>query len=112
MNSLSWMIYLAGVASGLGAAFVVFAVLSAMASLILVMAHFIEDANCLRWLRVTLPCMLVLSVLSILTPDKETVYAIAASEFGEEALKSPEVSKARQALNAWLDKQIDPEKSK
>jgi predicted permease len=39
-------------------------------------------------------------------PSQETVYAIAASELGETALKSETGNKAVEALNAWLDRQI------
>lgn len=53
-----------------------------------------------------------LFVLSIIganaLPSKDTMYAIAASEVGESVLNSPTGSKAVQALNAWLDRQINP----
>jgi hypothetical protein len=49
----------------------------------------------------------VFALLGGLTPSRETIYAIAASELGEEALKSSAATKAQQALNAWLDKQIE-----
>lgn len=43
---------------------------------------------------------------STLIPSQETVYAIAASQMGEQALKTPLASKAGQALEAWLDRQM------
>lgn len=49
---------------------------------------------------------LVALILANLIPGKETFYAIAASELGEEVLKSPTGDKAIRALDAWLDKQI------
>jgi amino acid transporter len=51
-------------------------------------------------------CLLVLTFV----PSKNTIYAIIVSEYGEEIVLSPTGSKAQQALNAWLDKQIAPEK--
>ena len=48
----------------------------------------------------------MLLVLTIITPRAETVYAIAASEMGEQILKTPTASKAAKALESWLDKQI------
>lgn len=48
----------------------------------------------------------VSGLLFALTPTKETVYAIAASEMGEKALQSPTATKAMKALDAWLDRQI------
>lgn len=41
--------------------------------------------------------------------ERETYYVIAASEIGEEILNTPEVGKARKALNNWLDKQLTEE---
>jgi hypothetical protein len=51
-------------------------------------------------------------VLSVVTPSRNTLYAIAASEMGERALQTATASKAVQALNAWLDKQITPSEAK
>lgn len=48
----------------------------------------------------------VCSVVFVFVPQKNTVYAIAASEVGEEVLKSETADKAMTALNAWLDRQI------
>jgi len=48
----------------------------------------------------------VLIFFAVITPSRNTVYAIAASELGEEVLKSPVATKAGQALEAWLDAQI------
>lgn len=45
-------------------------------------------------------------------PSTRTMYAIAATSAGKEALATPTGQKAVQALNVWLDKQIaeKPEK--
>ena len=50
--------------------------------------------------------MLVGLVLVSFVPASATIYAIAASEVGEEVLNSETGGKAVQALNSWLDKQI------
>lgn len=47
---------------------------------------------------------------AVALPAKDTVLAIAASEMGERALNTPTAGKAFKALDAWLDKQIDPPK--
>ncbi|WOF44326.1 hypothetical protein KNJ79_05185 [Sphingopyxis indica] len=57
-----------------------------------------------RWL---LPIIVVIWFSMWLVPSKETFYAIAASEMGEQALKSPIMTKAGKALEQWLDKQLD-----
>jgi MFS family permease len=51
------------------------------------------------------PCALI----AVLIPSQNTIYAIAASEMGETALKTETGGKAMRALNAWLDRQIDGE---
>lgn len=42
----------------------------------------------------------------VATPSKNTMYAIAASEIGEDVIKSQTASKAFRAFDAWLDKQL------
>jgi len=49
------------------------------------------------------------AMLTVFTPSSSTIYAIAASEMGEEVLNSETASKAMQALDAWLDRQIGGE---
>lgn len=49
---------------------------------------------------------IVAAIVTIPVPSKDTIYAIAASEMGEEALKSPIATKAGKALEKWLDNQI------
>lgn len=51
-----------------------------------------------------LPVLLML--LGAMVPSRDTFYAIAASEVGEEAMKTPTFSKATTALNRWLDRQM------
>ena len=44
--------------------------------------------------------------LAAFVPSKDALYAITASEMGEEILNSNIGSKAQQAIEAWIDKQI------
>lgn len=57
---------------------------------------------------------LVFVLLMVFVPSKNTMYAIAASEIGEDVAKevstSPLYNKAQAALNNWLDKQLGKEK--
>jgi len=111
MNSLSWLIYWANVVEGIRGLFFTTATLGVVVSIFAATHGFIEgDRQSFRYLRITVPCIVLSALLSIFTPTKDTLYAIAASEFGEEVLKTPEANKARAALNAWLDEQIKPEK--
>lgn len=53
-------------------------------------------------------CILIAS----LTPGKQTMYAIAASEVGERVISSPTGERAIRAIDAWLDRQIGETKTK
>lgn len=121
MNSLSWMIYLADVCSNIGFPAVMFSIVGTIAAVIsTIVKRAAEDdesddgkaafriSSSVQ--KASIPIAVIAITLSVFVPSKDTVYAIAASEVGEDILKSPEASKARQALNAWLDKQIEPEK--
>ena len=112
MNTLSWLIYLADVSGDIDAVLWVVAIL---ATVISVLAAFIgmvvafdeegKEVSKLAWrlfFTRSLPLALIFSILSGFVPAKETVYAIAASEVGEEVLDGTN----GRALNAWLDRQI------
>ncbi len=55
--------------------------------------------------------LVVLSACCFLTanllPSKNTMYAIAASELGEEAAKSAIGQKSLKAIEQWIDKQLE-----
>lgn len=132
MNTLSWLLYLADVAGtakavGGGVIFVSAAVSGAA----YLTRSFNRDvlkiySDCLttEWgkrehdkaisiidgaSRVFRPAMIAAAIASLVVvfvPSANTIYAIAASEMGEEVLKSETASKATKALNAWLDQQI------
>ncbi|MXO67748.1 hypothetical protein GRI72_02735 [Altererythrobacter marinus] len=116
MNSLSWMLYLADVAGSVAALMtnvaVVVAVVGGTVLMISAIILHVEDEDTSfiwPWARrivfVAAPCAL----MAALTPSQNTIYAIAASEMGETALETETGGKAMQALNAWLDRQIDGE---
>lgn len=52
-------------------------------------------------------CAVVFLIGGVMTPSRDTLYAIAASEIGESVLNSETGGKAVEALNAWLDRQIN-----
>src|SRR5688572_4893291 len=118
MNNLSWMIYFAGVCDSTAFATGFLSCMLFIAVIGLTVAYIVgksdpDDSECQSvgrvgkaGLKIAMPVWIVCVLLSWLLPSKETVYAIAASEMGEEVIKTPEAAKARQALNAWLDKQI------
>lgn len=115
MNSLSWLIYLADVVGGMGLvagiSVVVLGVLAAGAAVGIAASADIRDgagvASCWSFLKKTLCLLLPTAIISVAIPNPNTIYAIAASEMGEEIVKSETAGKAMKALDAWLDRQID-----
>jgi len=113
MNDLSWFLYLAGTLPQLSTAI---GVLSGVATVIfgcvflIYIIDKVEDGICWEivqpWRFAWLWCA-TLFVATFLVPDKETFYAIAASEMGEEVINSKIGGKAQQALEEWLDRQIE-----
>lgn len=113
MNDLSWMLYWADVLPGLAKGVVATSFLGICLSIVLGCFAFVatheDDPDAYRVLKHSfwsLPLSIVFALSTNFVPSKDTFYAIAASEAGEELLKTPEVGKARAALNKWLDKQL------
>lgn len=118
MNELSWLLYAADVVGDLDAtcAFVtiggtiglsIYAGIKGLACA--VNSGFDEDEVLPPIGTVAKKLWLPLAIaalLGIVTPSKNTIYAIAASHMGERVLTSATGGKALLALDAWLDKQI------
>lgn len=120
MNSLSWLLYLADVSDSIDWFFTLCTGLTAPGFLIWASVGFDGSDQCwseadwATWrkigFRLLLPTAVLGLLLGSLIPEKETVYAIAASQMGEKVAKSQSAEKAMKALNAWLDRQIiEPE---
>lgn len=134
MNSLSWMIYAADVAGsvsgllssvaflgtfGAGASLLSWAIMGGSPSLYSwddKEAKTAEHADMRGKLaKVVKPALIVSAVCALaasIIPGRETIYAIAASEMGEQVVTSPIAGKALKALDAWLDRQIAEEPAK
>lgn len=114
MNSLSWMLYWAGVANNLQGLFMAFAMISGFGTIAcwIFGSGDYGNSSLLKWPKFTIPFAIVFGILAALMPNQNTIYAIAASELGEEVLKSDTATKAQKALDAWLDKQIDQQPEK
>lgn len=128
MNDLSWLIYLADVAgtakAAAGTAALVCVAASGFGGLVWrLQATFwkieLKYADTcgidpekrpadwlLHWTKPLLIAAAIFAVVAVIFPARETVYAIAASEMGEELIKTPTFNKASAALDAWLDRQI------
>lgn len=107
MNNLSWMIYAADVASGVGTLVAVGAGVSLCGAAGAALFGFIEEQPAAVKLAGTaLKFAIPAAILAAVIPAPTTIYAIAASEMGEDVLNSETGGKAMQALDAWLDRQI------
>lgn len=115
MNSLSWMIYLADVADSVSntlAIVTVASVIGCVSSIIGFAASHDrvwaeEPKKSLRNAALWFGGMVIVArLLAAPIPTSATIYAIAASEMGEQVIKTPTGGKAIKALDAWLDRQI------
>lgn len=111
MNDLSLALYWADALGSLDAvaisAFVLMSFISAMAAAATLLIY--DDDEKSTVVKFVQRCILTLPIIGIMivvTPSKETVYAIAASEMTEQALKMPVANKAMQAVEKWIDKQL------
>lgn len=114
MNDLSWMLYWADMVPSLGR----FCGIVGLGFLLTRALWFARNAwledfasgrgigPAPKWL---IPVALGLMLTATILPSRDTFYAIAASEMGEEALQSPIATKAGKALEKWLDDQLADE---
>lgn len=122
MNSLSWMIYLAEVSGSVGSTLGAIAVFCMIGGIVATIATAIktdldnierrsgEGQSCIGngWSagKKFFFAAGVAMLAAVPIPSKDTIYAIAASEVGEEVVKSNIGQKTAKAIEAWLDKQI------
>lgn len=115
MNSLSWFLYLAEVLENLGICAAILGGLGLIGLLAGTIGYACEKEKFWKdgW-KIGAPIIVFLFLISILTPSKKTMYAIAASEFGERLAQNEAVqgiaSDASKALQQWIKRQIEPEK--
>lgn len=114
MNNLSLLIYLADVADNvrwmLHIGFIVSIIVAVLTLLSVVVTEgaVLDEEVRPTWLKILRWSVISLAFFGLVKaviPTKDTVYAIAASEVGEQVIESPTAKKAVDALNRWLDKQ-------
>lgn len=108
MNDFSWLIYAAGISENLSAVFILGAIAAMAWALFDAMLNDLET-NKFKVPRLAIPTAVSCALISSILPSSNTIYAIAASEMGEEVLQSATATKAMKALDAWLDRQIAPD---
>lgn len=111
MNKFSMLLYAAEVCGSLSAFLTLVSALSILGVIIIggiSCGTAVDDQKPLpiRPIVKATMCALAMLLVTVFIPSKETVYAIAASEMGEQALKSPISQKAQRAIESWLDQQI------
>lgn len=112
MNDLSWLIYFAGVSENAGSVAAIGLLIIGVVTAFVVIFHAMEEGSLWPPFWRTLGAWLALALVASLIPNRDTLYAIAASEIGEEVVKSETAGKAMKALDAWLDHQIEGEPEK
>ena len=119
MNDLSWLLYFADIADNLSG--ILRPISFVLITVSILMGLFLFPVNCeadkefklfyTTLFKNVLIATAIVSIVSSVIPSKETLYAIAVSEVGEEVVKSETANKAVKALNTWLDRQIQPEET-
>jgi hypothetical protein len=119
MNSISWFLYLIEVTSNVrematavlvGGA-IAGAALAIFFPMILMMLDGAEEPTLSHLKTVAKTAAIgwcVAIPIFLVTPSKNTMYAMAASEVGETMLKTEIASDATKALHQWIKKQIEP----
>lgn len=104
MNTLSWFIYWADVlpsfAKGFGTLFLFCFLFSVFIS-----GYQLIKNNCKKYIWMPLLCAFML-LLSSFIPSQNTLYAIAASEMGEDVYKSEQGQKIVKQLSDWVETQL------
>jgi hypothetical protein len=105
MNSLSWFLYFADVVTNFGITIVILTLLFGSGFFIFSVFQYVDksDSKFFKWNLLTVFLLLFASII----PSKNTMYAIAASEIGEEVAKSDIGKKSLKAIEQWIDAQIN-----
>jgi hypothetical protein len=111
MNDLSWLLYGADVLNNLGILFLIVGMLLVILAGVFAGPVYTESDNP-AWIKHgknTLIIGIAVLVVSMFMPSKQTMYMIAASEMGEEAIQTPEFQKVRELVNQYLDDSLSSE---
>ena len=111
MSELSWLIYLAGVSGGLsvvaaGVSLAAFGV-GYFAAVAASNSYIDQRRKPLAVVKAAAITFVASLALAVLLPSRETVFAIAAVEYVASPDGQRVTGKAAQALEAWLDRQIE-----
>lgn len=114
MNELSWLLYLADVATNLktlGIIFFCFAFIGILISCLFTALS--NDINheqhpyMNKFVKCAIPVIVVSSVLLTFIPEKKTIYLVITSEVGEEIVMNEEAREIFQKLVTKIKKELD-----
>jgi putative Ca2+/H+ antiporter (TMEM165/GDT1 family) len=111
MNSLSWMLYFAGVCGNIQGVLIGAAIVAGLAAIFSTLAFCLttEDYNETehtlfgKAMKYAWPACAASALLASIIPSERTFYLIAASEMGDRALQTQTGKKAIAAVNRYLD---------
>lgn len=116
MNSLSWLIYIAGLVGNLGVFLNLCVIALVVGFAIGWLAYGISEGETGKPPKSMIIWASIIGLISCFIPSQNTVYAIATSQVGEHIAKNPQVQElgddAAKALKSWIKKQIDGEPPK
>ena len=102
MNTLSWLIYAADVLGKFAPAAFILTLICFFISLLVVGAAVSDtdntDRELLKVSKKFIFGFFLFGFITIVSPSKETIYMIAASEVGEQVIKTPEAREVFEAL--------------
>lgn len=116
MNSLSWLIYLSGVVSGVKAVLVLAAIIMIAVCVVLLVAHMVDPgvrhSSITRKLIATVAlCATAFALVAAIVPSQRTVLMIAASEMGEQVMLNSGADQLMQPsvqlLHNWIRREIE-----
>ncbi|QIG73013.1 hypothetical protein EVB99_022 [Rhizobium phage RHph_N3_19] len=115
MNSLSWLLYFAGVSENIGTAFTMLSFLFGFGALVatfFVVGTRLDEPNrpeyhAPMWILFSsaIPFFLFLAI-AVLVPSKDTVYLIAGYEIGETVVKTPEAQQMFSDIREIIQQQL------
>lgn len=112
MNTLSWLLYFAGVVGNLSCFLTIIVVMLAILQLGIIVAYTVDRGelpSARLWIcgAIAIPLGIFVSFI----PNKETIMYIAASEYGEKVVNSKEVqdlkNPAVDLLKQWMKKETE-----
>jgi hypothetical protein len=111
MNSLSQLLYFADVLPILSDTLAILTILGMVGVVVISIAFLCEGyfGKVKNFIIGSLIVFVFMGITSIIIPSKNTIYAIAVSELGEDVYKSEIGKKATKAIEQWIDKQLETE---